>query len=331
VADLSLTCALGDYDQIRDLALGRVRPHGIDLRVLNFNVEEIFFRFHDRAEWDVSELSMGMYTSACSRGDRRFVALPVFPSRVFRQSAFYVRSDGPIREPQHLAGRTVGIAQWSQTASIYARGYLSEMVGVPLSRIRWIQAGVNDPGREEPSTLKLPADINLTGVADRSLNDMLLSGDIDAIISARPPRSFVAGDPRMRRLFPDYPAAEAAYFEQTGIFPIMHTVAMRRDVYEANRWIARNLTVAFEEAKNRSVARLRDMTAAHVPLPWVSDLFERVERGLFPAGDFWPYGLEANRRTLDAFLRYAFEQGVCHRLLRAEEIFAEEALAQIKV
>jgi 4,5-dihydroxyphthalate decarboxylase len=331
VADLPLTCALGDYDQLRDLAAGRVRPQGIDLRVLNFNVEEIFYRFHDRVEWDVSELSMGMYTSACSRGDRRFVALPVFPSRVFRQSAFYVRSDGPIREPQHLAGRTVGVAQWSQTAAIYARGYLSETVGVPLSRIRWIQAGVNDPGREEPSTLKLPADIDLASVADRSLNDMLLSGDIDAVISARPPRSFVAGDPRMRRLFPDYPAAEAAYFEQTGIFPIMHTVAMRRDVYEANRWIARNLTVAFEEAKNRSVARLRDVTAAHVPLPWVSDLIERVERGVFPDGAFWPYGLDANRRTLDAFLRYAFEQGVCHRLLRAEEIFAEEALAQIKV
>ena len=329
--DLPLTCALGDYDQTRDLALARVRPHGIDLRVLNFNVEEIFYRFHDRGEWDVSELSMGMYTSACSRGDRRFVALPVFPSRVFRQSAFYVHSDSPAREPQDLAGRRIGVAQWSQTAAIYARGYLSATAGVPLSRIRWIQAGVNDPGREEPATLKLPADISLTTVTDRSLDDMLLAGDIDAVISARPPRSFVAGDPRMRRLFPDYPAVEAAYFGQTGIFPIMHTVAMRREVYEANRWIARNLTVAFEEAKNRSVARLRDLTAAHVPLPWTVDLFERVKREVFPDGDFWPYGIEANRRTLDAFLQYAFEQGVCHRLLRAEEIFAEEALAQIKV
>ncbi len=332
MTDLTLTLACGDYDQMRDLALGRVRPQGIDLTVLNYDVEEIFFRFFERLEWEVSELSMGMYCSARSRGDDRFVAIPVFPSRVFRQSAIYVRSDGPVRKPEDLAGKRVGQPQWSQTATIYVRGYLSATVGIPLDKNKWVQAGVNDPGRPEPAQLRLPPGLELRAVPDKSLNDMLLAGDIDAIISARPPRGFTGGEGRIERLFPDYRSVEEAYFGATGIFPIMHTIAIRRDAYDANRWIARNLMAAFEEAKNRSVARMLDLSAAHVPVPWACDHAERAGRRLvFKDGGFWPYGIEPNRRTLDAFLRYAFEQGVCHRLLRAEEIFAEEATAKIRV
>lgn len=156
MADLRMTLAVGDYDQTRDLALGRVKPHGIDLTVLNFNVEEIFFRFYDRLEWEVSELSMGMYTSAISRGDDRFIAIPVFPSRVFRHSAIYVRADGSISTPKDLIGKRVGCPQLSQTATIYVRGFLSEIAGVALDTIEWVQAGVNDPGRPESSVLKLP-------------------------------------------------------------------------------------------------------------------------------------------------------------------------------
>jgi len=330
--NLKLTLAVGDYDHMRDLSLDRVRPQGIDLTVLNYDVEEIFFRFHDRLEWEVSELSMGMYCSAISRGDTRFIAIPVFPSRMFRHSAIYVRSEGGIGNAQALKGKRVGIAQWSQTASIYVRGFLSTTVGINLGTIDWVQGGVNDPGRPEPSTLRLPPDIRIKPVIDRSLTEMLLAGDLDALISARPPRAFVDGDARIVRLYRDYRPAEAAYFRETGIFPIMHAIAIRRDVYEANRWIARNLMLAFEEAKRRSVARMLDLTAAHVPLPWVIDLAETAGRGLvFAKGAFWPYGVEDNRVTLEAFLKYAFEQGVCHRLLRPEEIFAEEALAQIKV
>lgn len=328
--NLKLTIAVGDYDQTRDLALGRVQVDGVDLTVLNFDVEEIFFRFHDRLEWEVSELSMGMYTSAISRGDNRFIAIPVFPSRVFRHSAFYVRKDGGLTSPQDLRGKRVGCPQWSQTATIYARGFLAETAGLPLDSIHWVQAGVNDPGRPEPSTLNLPKGIKIESVTDHSLSDMLAAGDIDAIISARPPRSFLEG--KTARLFPDYRSVEEEYFSKTGIFPIMHTIAIRRETYEANRWIARNLYLAFEKAKNRSVRRMLDLTAAAVPLPWSVDLAERAGRGLvFQAGDFWPYGIGPNRTTLDAFLRFAFDQGTCHRKLSAEEIFAEEAIAEIKV
>jgi 4,5-dihydroxyphthalate decarboxylase len=188
MGDLRLSVALGDYDQTRDIALGRVRAPGIELNVVNHTVEEIFYRFHDRLEWDVAELSMGMYTSAISRGDDRFIAIPVFPSRFFRHSAIYVSADSHFQGPHDLANTRIGVPQWSQTAGVYVRGYLQDTVGLKLSEIDWVQAGVNDPGRQEPSILRLPDNIRLRSVPDRSLNDLLLSGVIDAAISAHPPK-----------------------------------------------------------------------------------------------------------------------------------------------
>jgi len=331
MSNLRLTLAMGDYEHTRDLASGRVRPEGIDLTVLNFNVEQVHFRFFKKLEWEVSELSMGMYTSALSHGDRRFIAIPVFTSRVFRQSAIYVRREGPVRTPEDLAGKRVGVPKLSQTATIYVRGYLSATVGVPLASIKWYRGGVNDRGRTETGTLRVPSDIDITWVQDRSLTEMLLAGDLDALISARPPRSFLEGDARIQRLFPDYPAVEKACFEKTGIFPIMHTIAIRRDTYDANRWIARNLMMAFNEAKERSIARIRDLTAASIPLPWAADSLERAHALLFQNGTYWPYGVDANRRTLEAFLQFSCEQGVCHRLLKPEELFAEETLPNMDV
>jgi len=224
------------------------------------------------------------------------------------------------------------VPQWSQTASIYAKGWVSDTVGIPLSKIKWVQAGVNDPGRDEHAELRLPSDVSLQVVRDRSLSQMLLDGSLDAVFSARPPGAFLEGGGRVARLFPDFRAEEQAFFRATGIFPIMHTVAIRRDAYEADRWIARNLMVAFEAARDRSVARMLDLTASFVPVPWAMDFAREAGSELvFRGGQAWPYGIEANRKTLDAFLRFAFEQGTCHRLLRAEEIFAPEALAAFKV
>jgi len=331
MTDLRLTLAMGDYEHTRDLAAGRVRPEGIDLTVLSFNVEQVHFRFFKKLEWEVSELSMGMYTSALSHGDRRFIAIPVFTSRVFRQSAIYVRRDGPVRKPEDLAGKRVGVPKLSQTATIYVRGYLSATVGIPLASIKWYRGGVNDRGRAETGTLRVPADIDITWVRDRSLTEMLLTGDLDALISARPPQLFLEGDGRIQRLFPDYVAVEQDYFKKTGIFPIMHTIAIRRDAYESNRWIARNLMTAFDEAKERSIARIRDLTAASIPLPWTPDLLDQAHKLIFKNGSYWPYGVGANRRTLEAFLQFSYEQGVCHRLLKPEEIFAEETLPDMDV
>lgn len=326
---LQLTVAMGNYDHTRDLACGVVRAEGIKLRYLNLPLEEIFHRFIKYREWDVSEMSFGKFVSLTSQDDRSLVAIPVFPSRVFRLSSFYVRTDGRVQSPADLAGARIGIPEWAQTASIYTRGYVAHELGIPLDAMEWVQAGVNDPGRAEKVALKLPTGLRYRQEAGRSLDEMLLAGDIDVVLSARAPRAFTVGNPRVRRLFHDFRAQEEAYFRKSGIFPVMHVIALRREIYEQNPWIAMNLLKAFDEAKARSLARLADITASQAPLPWLSDYVARMQE-IFGA-DLWPYGIEANRRTLEAFLAFAWEQGVCHRKLAPEDLFVREVQSAVKV
>ena len=326
---LQLTLAMGDYDHIRDLASGVVRAAGIELRYLDLPLEEIFFRFIKHREWDISEMSFGKFVSLASQGDRSFVGIPVFPSRVFRLSSFYVREGGRVQSPADLAGARIGVPEWAQTAAIYSRGYIAHELGIALESSQWVQAGVNEAGRAEKVALQLPAGIRLKQEPSRSLNQMLLAGDIDVILSARQPRAFTEGDPEVTRLFKAFRQDEEAYYAKSGVFPIMHVVALRREVYEAHPWVAMNLQKAFEEAKTRSLARLSDMTASHAPLAWLTDHVARM-RELFGA-DPWPYGIEPNRRTLEAFLDFALEQGVCHRKLAPEDLFAREVQTSVKV
>jgi len=198
-----------------------------------------------------------------------------------------------------------------------------------LQEIEWLQAGVNVPGRTETAHLAIPAGVRLVRVTDKSLDDMLLSGEIDAALSANPPRSIHAGNPAVRRLFENYAEVERAYYRKTGIFPIMHTVALRRDVYERNRWIAMNLMTGFERAKARSLARLREINTARIPLPWLPTATAEITALM--GEDFWPYGAEPNRRTLEAFLRFAHGTGVCKRLLDVEALFAPETASRFRV
>jgi len=323
---VSLTLAIGDYEHTRDLATGQVPVQGVSLNVLNLPPEEAFYRFTFYREWEVSEMSMGKYVSLRSQNDKTITAIPVFPSRVFRQSMIYVAKDSEFVKPEQLKGRRIGVPEWAQTAVIYARGYLAHQAKVPVASIDWVQAGVNDPGRVEKVKLKLPKGVRLRPEPARSLNDMLLAGDLDAVLSARPPRGFGKG---IRRLFPDYEAVEQAYFEKTGVFPIMHVVVVKTDVLESHPWLAMNLYKAFEEAKQRSIARLSDITASHAPFAWLGPYTERMKR-LF-GEDFWPYGLEKNRITLQAFVDFAYEQGVCHRRLELEELFPKQVLTSFKV
>ena len=326
---LELTLAIGDYDHTRDVAHGIVRADGLAVRWLNLPVEEIFHRFIKFREWDASEMSFGKFAAFTAQDDGRFVAIPVFPSRVFRLSSFYVNSRGRIRSPADLAGARIGIPEWGQTASIYTRGYIAHELGVPLTDIEWVQAGVNEPGRTEKMELSLPPGIRYRAEPQRTLDDLLQEGAVDLVLSARPPRSFSAGDGTTVRLFPDFRIREEAYFRKTGVFPIMHVLALRREVYEAHRWIAMSLFKAFEEAKARSLARLADITASHAPLPWLPDYVGTVRELL--GEDPWPYGIEPNRRTLEAFLQFAFEQGLCRRRLTPEALFVPEVQSRVKV
>ena len=329
--DLQLSMATWDYDHIRDIATGAVKPEGIKITHMCMEVEEIFYRFAKSFEWDISELSFAKYCSILSQDDPPITGIPVFVSRVFRHSAFYIRRGGRISTSEDLRGGRIGIPEWSQTATVYARGWLHHQGGVKLDEVEWVQAGVNAPGRLEMAHLKLPDGIRYTQVPDKSLSDMLLEGEIDAMISAHPPQVFEAGSPEMGRLFENYREVEEAYFDETGIYPIMHTIAIRRDVYDRHPWIARNLMNAFEEARDRSLERLTSVTASRIPVPWGNENAERVGRKIFGDVGLWPYGVEASRTTIEAFLQYCFEQGVCHRLLTAEELYAPEAMSEFVI
>ena len=329
MSHLPLSIAVGDYDHIRDLTSGRVQAEGIDLLPSHLPVEEMFFRFTKHQEWDLCEMSFAKAISIVSRPDPWLALIPVFPSRAFRHSSIYVRSDRGIASAADLAGRKVGLPEWAQTAAIYSRGLLAHGYGVDLTSIDWRQAGVNEAGRREKVSLQLPAGIRYTPHPEQSLSQMLLDGELDAVFSARPPHAFTRHPDRVQRLFPNYRELEWAYWNQTGIFPIMHVIAIRREVYERHRWIARNLVTAFEQAKARSLARLADITASAMPLPWISDHAAQAQQVL--GEDFWPYGIDGNRATLEAFCRYAFEQGVAARQLDPSELFVPEALERVKV
>jgi 4,5-dihydroxyphthalate decarboxylase len=319
--NISLSLALTSYDHVRDVLSGEVRAQGIELVPLELPIEEIFYRFTRFREWQVSEMSFGKVVALLSEERPDIIALPVFVSRVFRHSAIYRPEGSPIKQPKDLEGRRVGIPEWSQTAGIYVRGMLAHEYGVDLASIQWVQAGVRQPGRIEKVELRLPAGLEIRREAEKTLVGMLAAGELDAVISAR--------EIAAPRLFGDYRAVEAEYWKKTRIFPIMHVLVLKRDVYEAHRWIAMNLFKAFDEARRRSVARVREFGISHLPVPWLPN---HVQHWRELAGDdFWPYGVEANRPTLEAFFRYAYEQGVAKTRLRMEDVFAPETREQFRI
>jgi 4,5-dihydroxyphthalate decarboxylase len=325
---LNLTLAISEYEHVRDLTAGRVVPEGISLTCLSLPIEEIFFRFIHYREWDVTELSFAKYLALRAAGDDSISALPVFPSRVSRHSSIYVRRGG-ITEPSQLAGARIGLPEWAQTAAIYSRSLLTHEWGIPLQDVEWYQAGVNEPGRAEKVGLHLPEGVRLTAMPDRSLDEMLLAGDLDAVLSARPPRSFLDRNPEIVRLFPDFAEVEREYVQRTGIFPIMHVIGVRTEVLDKHPWAAMNLLAAFEAAKQRSLERLSDVTASRIPLPWGASRL--VEAAALLGGDPWPYGVEANSTTLEAFIRFAAEQGVIANRLAPEALFPAQVLSRYRV
>ena len=329
IASVHLTLAVCDYEHVREIAQGIVRADGITLTPLIFpSIEEITFRFTKSLEWDVSELSFGKYISLTSQGSAPMVAIPVFPSRVHRHSAIYVRESAGIKNAKDLEGRAVGIPEWAQTAGIYARGILAEEYGVDLAKITWLQAGVNEPGRAEKVELQLPPGISYKACPDTSLSAMLATGAVDAVISARAPKGFAPGG-GVARLFPDYRAEEERFFRKTGIFPIMHLITVRRAVLERHPWVGMNLLKMFDEAKRRCSHLLRDFTCARIPLPWAAAVVDEITEKFGP--DPYPYGIEASRPTLEAFCRYAHDQGVTHRRMSIEDLFPPEVRATASV
>ena len=326
---LQLSIATEDYDHFRDFRLGTVQAEGIEHIWLMPELHEIFARFTFNREWDVTELSFAKFTAQVTREKPDIIGLPVFASRLFRFGAFYVNRKSGIKTAADLKGRSIGSPEWAHTAAVYMRGWLHHEAGVKLTDVHWYQAGANEAGRIEKVELDLPAGLKLTRVADKSLSEMLASGEIDCALIARPPDCFLAGHPDVGRLFPNFLEMEEEHYSQSKVYPIMHVIAVKRDIIDAHPWVARNLYNAFNESKRRSVERLLDPAVSRYPLPWLPT-YARKMRDLF-GGDPYPFGIEENRPTLELFLQYTFEQGIAHRHAKPEEIFPPGIMASVKI
>jgi 4,5-dihydroxyphthalate decarboxylase len=324
VPRLRLTFACGDYDRTRALEEGTIRPDGIELTYLRLPVEETFFRMVRHREFEVAEMSLSSYVVSLQADPAPFVALPAFTSRMFRHGAVYCHADAGITGPEDLRGKLVGTPEYQLTAGVWMRGILADRHGVPVDSVRYLTGGQETPGRVEKAALDLGGRANVERIpVGKTLSAMLAEGEIDALYTPRIPSPFAAGDPRVRRVFADSVAAEKEYYAATGIFPIMHVVVVRRDVYERHPWVAQSLYKALLAAKQEAFANLYDSSALRFMLPWLNHDLERAKALL--GEDYWSYGLEANTATLATFLRYHHEQGLSRRLLAPAELFAPES------
>jgi hypothetical protein len=321
VSRLHLTFACGDYDRTRALEDGSVRPDGIDLTYLRLPVEETFFRMLRHREFDVAEMSLSTYVATLDRSPRPFVALPVFTSRMFRHGGIYLNAQAGIEKPSDLRGKRVGSPEFQLTACVWIRGILAEHHGVPVDSVSYHTGGQETPGRIEKGKVDTGLDIRPIP-AGATLSQMLADGDIDALYTPRVPSPFRDRDPRVTRLFDDVIAVEKEYFAATGIFPIMHVVVLRRELYEQHRWVAQSLYKACRLARDGAYARIYDSSALRFCEPWLIQHLEEAKQLL--GQDYWSYGLAENEKTLDVFLRYHHEQGLSRTRYEAADLFAPE-------
>lgn len=329
MGNIQLTLACEDYDRTRPIKDRRIKPEGIELNYLVMSVEEIFWRMMKYEEFDISELSMGAFLTAAARGRRPFVAIPVFPSRTFRHRCIFINTASGIQRPEELRGKRMGVPEYSMTAAVWLRGLFQHEYGILPSEIHWIQAGEEQPGRKDRVDFEMPPGVRLESKNDRTLNEMIASGEIDAMMSPRMPSCFLEGAPNVRRLFPNYRQAEMKYFVKTGLFPIMHVIVIKRAIYEKDPWVAQTLYKAFCAAKDLCMRELYDTNILRVSLPWTSAEYE--DTCDLMTADYWPYGLTSNRKNLETLHGYLYEQGLIKQRLHLDELFARETLEAFKI
>lgn len=313
---LPLSVAVGSYDRTSALLDGRIQVEGCDLHTVVIDPAEAFHRAVRFAEFDVTELSLSTHTFVTGRGDSAYVGIPAFLLRTFRHSAIFIRTDRGIEKPEDLRGKTLGIGEFQQTAQVWARGMLQHEYGVAMRDITWRTGGFKQAGRTERTPVALPPDVDCRPIpSDRTLPDMLDSGELDGLITTWVPPSIAQGKPHVARLFPDYPAVEAKYFQKTRIFPIMHLVGIRRTLVERNPWLPVSVFKAFLAAREA----VEDW---HLSVfdPWVSARYDQTRALL--GDDFWSYHIEPNRHVLETFAAYSQEQGLVSRKIALEELFA---------
>ncbi len=327
---IHLTLSCWDYDRMRPLQDGRVQVEGVELTYLPLRVEETFWRMLRHQEFDVAELSLGSYLISRERDFPRFIAIPVFPSRCFRHSCIYVNTYSGIKEPKDLIGKKMGISEYQITMAIWARGILQHEYGVPPEKLKWFTGGEEQPGRQDKVKHDFPPGLEIHSIgSDRTLSPMLESGEIDAMMSAHMPSPFVRRSPNVRRLIPNFREVEKDYYRRTKIFPIMHTIGIRQEIYKKYPWVAQNLFKAFSEAKKICQESMYEFSALKYMLAWsIAEMEE--EQALF-GEELWPYGLEPNRHVLETAVQYAYEQGLIKKKPALESLFAPSTLEEFKI
>ena len=316
---LRLSIAMGDYDRTRALLDGRVQIDGVDPVCMTLSPEETFFRAFRGVEFDISELSFSSYLVKASKGESPYIAVPVFLSRAFRHTSIYVRKDR-IKTPEDLKGRRVGLPEYQLTANVWARAILADDFGVQPRDLQWVRGGIDTPGRPEKIKLQLPPDVRLENAPEGvTISEMLDRGDLDGFIAPRPPGGAALANPNVGWLFDDPTAAAKDYYRRTGIFPIMHVVGVRQELAAQHPWLPGAVFKAFNQAKAHALEQLADTSATKVTLPFVEEQLKAARETL--GADYWAYGVEASRRTLEAFVRHHHAQGLSARLMAVDEIF----------
>lgn len=322
MGNLSLTMACGPYDRFEALCNGVVRPEGIDLTYLAIqSPPEIFVRMLKNASFDISEMSASMYLTLKAQGNFPFIALPIFPSRMFRHGFVFVNTRSGIKAPRDLEGKRIGVQEYRQTAGIWLRGIFQSEYGVSFESVKWFEGGVNTSRPPDPATdLRPHKEIRIESIREsKTLSDMLAVGELDAFLGARKPNSFGVS-PHVARLFPNYREVEREFYKKTAIFPIMHTLVIKESLYREKPWVAESIYKACEEAKSWCLKQMQFSGAMRYTLPWLfADIDEMAE--LF-GKDPWPYGIEPNRRTLETLVQYLVSQHFLTKPVRLEEMFA---------
>lgn len=334
MSKVSITIATWDYDRVRPIMDGRVKVEGCDINFIKVGPEECFHRAWNYQDFDVTEIGLSGYIIGTSRGQglggaSPYIAIPVFLSRSFRCSGIYIRTDRGIEKPEDLKGKKIGIPEYQITAAVWSRGFLSDEYGVKAEDMRWMQGGMDDPGRKDKWPNNLPDGFPLSHLkGDQTINGMLISGELDGFIGPRTPKSYRDGKTPIRRLFENFEEVEKAYYRKSQVFPIMHPVGIRRELYEKHPWIALNLYLAFSEAKKISQAEMFETAALKIGHPWIVSAAQEAQEVLGP--DIFPYGVEASRPTLEAAIRYSTEQYMAVRPITIEEMFPPNTLVDPK-
>jgi 4,5-dihydroxyphthalate decarboxylase len=327
---LNLTLACWNYDRTRALFDGEIQPDGIDLTCLNLPVEETFFRMLRHREFDAAEMSLSSYTLARAAKVPAFIAIPAFVSRCFRHGSIFVSAKSDISKPADLVGKRIGVPEYQMTAPVWIRGILQDEYGVAPDGVEYFCGGEEETGRDEKIAFKLPPRFSLRSIgSDQTLSQMIADGAIDALYTARAPSTFLTRQDAVRRLFPNYVAVERGYYRRSRIFPIMHVVVIRSDIYEAHPWVAQSLFKAFADAQRLAYDDLAISASLKTMLPWQLEAVDEARQLMGP--DWWSYGLAPNRHVLATFLRYHHEQGLSPRRLEPEELFAPETLESFKI